>query len=123
MFYKFVSFVKFDRIYWSSLLLKIKVNLFVSNMSIGNVFVFGMSFGGGKMGSTAILKAFYIIFGIIRANKGDPSSKQGFVLTSINQVAKSSSIMKSNPNISKQNSLFLASISIQVDFMASEALF
>lgn len=58
MFDKLVSLVKLAKISWSSVLLKIKVNLFDSKMSEGKLFVFGMSLGGGKIGSTAILKAF-----------------------------------------------------------------
>lgn len=36
--------------------------------------------GGGNIGSTAILIAFYIIPGIIRSRVGQPVSRQGFVL-------------------------------------------
>jgi hypothetical protein len=40
--------------------------------------------GGGKMGSTAILKAHSNILGMMRARTGQPFiSKQGFVLASI----------------------------------------
>jgi hypothetical protein len=45
------------------------------------------------------LKALSIILGIILARRGHPNSKQGFVLTSIRYVLKSSSIIKSKPNI------------------------
>jgi hypothetical protein len=92
-------------------------------MSKGSVFVLGMSRGGGKSGSTAIFKAFSTIFGIILAKSGELNSRHGFVLTSISQVAKSSSIIKSSPNISKVNYLFLESINIHVDLIASDALF
>ena len=61
--------------------MKIKLNLFDSNTSLGTDLVFGNYLGGGNKGSTAIFKAFYIIFGITLANKGEPRSKQGFVLT------------------------------------------
>ena len=46
----------------------------------------GKSFGGGKRGSMAILKAFSIIFGIRRARRGQPSYRQGLLFTSISQV-------------------------------------
>jgi hypothetical protein len=69
-----------------------------------------MSFGGGKMGSIATLKAFSTIAGMILAKRGQESYKQGLVLTSMSQVLKLSSIMKSSPNISKENSLCLESM-------------
>ena len=53
--------------------------------------------GGGKIGSTVSLKAFSSIEGISLASKGDDSSKQGFVFTSIRYTLKSRSIMKSRP--------------------------
>lgn len=90
---KLVSLVRFAKISSYSLLLNIKVNLFMSNKSEANVFVFGNSLGGGNIGSTAILKAFSIIFGIILASKGDESYKQGFVLTYISQELNYSSII------------------------------
>jgi hypothetical protein len=61
--------------------LKINVNLLESNKSLANVLVFGIIAGGGNKGSIAILKAFYIIFGIILANKGEESYKHGLLLT------------------------------------------
>ena len=94
-----MSFVKFLKISWSSQLLKIKVNLFVSKISKGSDFVFGMSRGGGNNGSTAIFNAFSTILGMILASRGELNYRQGLVFTSINHVAKSSSIMKSNPKI------------------------
>lgn len=123
MFDKFVSFVRFVKIYWSSLLLNIKVNLFVSNRSNGRFLVLGISFGGGNKGSTAILRAFSTIFGIIRAKRGELNSKHGLVFTSISQVANSSSIIKSKPKISNVYYLFFESINMHVDFIASDALF
>ena len=54
------------------------------------------------MGSTAILKAFSSIEGMIRAKRGLDSSRQGLVLTSMIQTLQLSSIMKSSPKISKQ---------------------
>jgi hypothetical protein len=69
--------------------LKINVNLFVSNISVGNAFVLGTYFGGGNRGSTAIFKAFSTMLGIILAKRGELNSKHGLVLTSMSQVAKS----------------------------------
>ena len=54
--------------------------------------------GGGNRGSTATLNAFSIMDGISLAKRGQQSSKQGLVLTSISQVLNCSSIMKSSPN-------------------------
>ena len=90
---------------------------------MGNDLSFENYFGGGNNGSTAIFKAFSIILGIILASNGAPKSKHGLVFTSISQVSKSSSIIKSKPNISKVNYLLFASKSIQADFIASVALF
>ena len=120
---KFVSFVRFIKIYCSSRLLNIRVNLFDSKISVGICFVLGKSLGGGNNGSTAIFSEFYIIFGIIRASNGEPKSRHGFVFTYMSQVSKLSSIIKSNPKISKLNSLWFESRSMQADFMASAALF
>ena len=63
-----------------------RVNLLFSKSSIGIILLRGYSFGGGKSGSTAILKAFYTMLGITLAKRGHPSSRQGLLLTSINQV-------------------------------------
>lgn len=45
------------------------------------VFVFEYEAGGGNNGSIAIFSAFYIMFGIIRANKGEHNYKHGLLLT------------------------------------------
>jgi len=66
-----------------------QVNLLVSNISMGKVFVFGIYLGGGNKGSTAIFKTFYTILGIILAKSGELSYRHGLVFTYINQVAKS----------------------------------
>jgi hypothetical protein len=55
-------------------------------MSVGRFFVLGIYFGGGNKGSMAILIAFSIILGMILARRGEPSSRQGLVLTSMSQV-------------------------------------
>jgi len=47
------------------------------------------------------LKAFSSMLGIMRANSGQASSKQGFVLISMSHGWNSSSIMKSIPKTSK----------------------
>jgi hypothetical protein len=83
--------------------------LFDSNKSLCKFFVFGIFNGGGNKGSMATLNAFYIIFGIILANKGLDNYKQGLLLTSISQVSNYSSIIKSNPKTSNVNYLFFAS--------------
>lgn len=72
-------------------------------------------FGGLKIGSTAILITFSTIDGIISFSISQPVSKQGFVLISISQGTKSSSIMKSQPKISKVCSLLLL-LKFLVDF-------
>jgi hypothetical protein len=70
-----------------------------------------------KIGSTAILKltqsylkAFSIIEGITRPSRGEDSYRHGFVLASIRYILKFSSIIKSNPNISNENSFLRGSI-------------
>ena len=62
--------------------------------------------GGGKSTSTVSLNASSSILGIKLFNNFELSSKQGFVFTSINQVLKSESNIKSYPKISKQYFLF-----------------
>jgi hypothetical protein len=57
--------------------------------------------GYWKTGSIAILNTESNIDGIILASRGQQTSKLGFVLTSINFIFISSSIMKSYPKISK----------------------
>ena len=47
------------------------MNLLDSNKSVHIVLVFGYYLGGGKIGSTAIFRAFYIILGIILARRGE----------------------------------------------------
>jgi len=74
-----------------------------------------------KIGSTAILKAFSTIPGMILASKGQESSRHGLVFTSISHVSNFSSIIKSRPKISKECYLNLASIDRCVDFIASVA--
>jgi hypothetical protein len=58
-------------------------------MSIGKVLVFGIYFGGGNNGSTAIFNAFSTMLGIILAKSGELSYRHGLVFTYINHVAKS----------------------------------
>ena len=101
--------------------LNIKVNLLLSNKSQPKLFDFGMFKGGGNIGSIAILNAFSIMFGMILANKGLDNYKQGLLFTSINHVSNSSSIIKSKPNTSNVNSLFLESSTIFVAITASLA--
>lgn len=55
---------------------------------------------GGKIGSIDILNALSNILGMILDNTGHVVSRQGFVFISIRFTPKSSSIMKSYPNIS-----------------------
>jgi len=50
--------------------LKIRENLLDSNSSSGLPLSFAISFGGGKIGSKAIFKAFSTIAGIILARRG-----------------------------------------------------
>jgi len=75
--------------------------------------------GGGNNGSTAILKALSNSAGIILADSGLQSSKQGLVLHSISMTLKFSSIMKSKPNISNECCLRFASILVKVAINAS----
>jgi hypothetical protein len=49
------------------------------------VYICKLGFLRGNKGSTAILNAFSITFGIRLASKGQLISKQGFVFISINQ--------------------------------------
>jgi hypothetical protein len=53
---------------------------------------------GGKIGSTAILRAFSTTFGINFCNRGHETSRQGFVLTYRSQGLKLESTKKSIPN-------------------------
>ena len=55
--------------------------------------------GGGKYGSTAILKALSSIEGIILDSRGQHSYREGLLLTSSNHTLKLLSIMKSSPKI------------------------
>jgi hypothetical protein len=50
------------------------------------------------------------MLGMTRPSKGQANSRQGFVLASINQTLKLSSIKKSSPKISKENSFFVGLI-------------
>ncbi len=68
--------------------------------------------GGGKIGSITSLKAFSSIPGINLPNNGHDSSKQGFVLASISQTLKLSSIKKSNPKTSNENYFLFFSIEV-----------
>ena len=70
----------------SSLLEKIRLNLFASKNSSLPTLEYAGSLGGGKIGSTAMRMAFSSIEGMILASKGQESSRQGLVLTSISQV-------------------------------------
>lgn len=79
--------------------------------------------GGGNIGSKPIFNAFYTIAGIIRPSNGQDSSRQGFVLISISQGLKSSSIIKSIPNTSKLCSLLSLSIVRNEALIASVAIF
>ena len=77
-------------------------NLFYSSTLLLNFALFSWKFAGGaNIESKLIFKAFSIIAGIIYNNKGEDSSRHGFVLISINHGWKSQSIMKSKPNIQK----------------------
>lgn len=67
--------------YSMSIELNINVNLLESKRSDCNDFDLGIVNGGGNIGSTAILNAFYIMLGIIRAKSGLESYKQGLLLT------------------------------------------
>lgn len=67
------------------------------------------SSGGGNKGSTQILNICSIMFGINLERRGELSYRQGFVLISINQGFRSSSIIKSMPNNSKLCYLLLGS--------------
>jgi hypothetical protein len=86
--------------------------------------------GGGNIGSIAILemkpkdyrKRFSIRCGIIFVNKEDESSRQGLVLASISQTLNESSIIKSRPNSSAQNSLFIGSIFENTALIVSVAM-
>ena len=66
--------------------------------------------GIGNKESTAILKVESSKLGMILANKGQHTSKLGFVLTSISLRLKSDSIMKSYPNISNVFIFLIGSI-------------
>lgn len=56
--------------------------------------------GEGKTGSNTILNTLSSNSGMILARRGQDISRQGLVFTSINEILKSSSSMKSYPNIS-----------------------
>jgi len=75
--------------------------------------------GGGNRGSTAILKALSSSAGMMRADNGLHSSRQGLVLHSIKITLKCSSIMKSNPKISNECVRLFASIFVKVAINAS----
>ena len=75
--------------------------------------------GGGKRGSTAILKALSSRAGIILEDNGLHRSRQGFVLHSISITLKFSVIIKSKPKISNECCLLLASILVKVAIKAS----
>lgn len=55
-------------------------------------------------------KAFSIIEGMTRPSKGELSSKHGLVLASMSHTLKFSSIIKSSPNTSNENSFLSGSI-------------
>jgi len=86
--------------------------------------------GGGKIGSTTILiqkkkylKAFYSILGITLPNRGQANYRQGLVLASMSHTLKFSSIIKSNPKISKENSFLFGFILLYTERIASAANF
>lgn len=68
-------------------------------------------------GSIVSLNASSSILGISISNNGELNSIHGFVFTSINQNIKSESIIKSNPNISKQNFLSSKLIFFLTDYI------
>jgi len=60
---------------------------------------------------------------MILPRSGQASSKQGLVLASISQTLKLSSMRKSSPNISKENSFLVGLILVKTDLIASAASF
>jgi hypothetical protein len=58
-----------------------------------------------------------------RPRRGQASYRQGFVLASMSQTLKLSSIRKSSPNISKENSFLVGLILVKTDLTASAASF
>lgn len=119
----------------------ISSNLFDSYIFSGTrCFLLFGKFGGGNIGSTATLKTFSTKPVIIRESSGQLVSRQGLVFTSMSQVCRLSSIMKSRPNnywlnktniifwdwvafTSKLNYFFYGSIFLKIALMQSVAIF
>jgi len=94
-------------------------NLFSGQSSLTTCLRYEKCSGGGNIGSTTNLRAFSSIDGISLAKRGDDSSKQGLVFTSIRKTLKFSSIMKSSPYTSKVLILLFGSILPQVALIQS----